>query len=111
MRPRPGVRYLDASEAVQEKLARHGVAFRDAVEVLHEAPKFARQRERREMQPDGSVRRRPQRVVMIGPNRSGKMLRFTLEWPDADGVSDVVTGWDAGPADVASYNQPGGLWT
>ena len=109
-RRRARIRRLRASNDVMRKLAAHSLSFQDAEEVLRTAPKFARQRARWEPQPDGTERHRPQRVVMIGPNRSGRLLRFTLEWPSADGLSYVVTGWEAGSADVSSYNQPGGLW-
>ena len=72
---------------------KHGLSMLDADDVWLGPAKYfpqpadASPRFRREAD------KRPERVVMIGPDWSGRLLTFILELPDERGVSHVVTGW------------------
>lgn len=48
---------------------------------------------------------RPGRWVMIGRGLEEDVVTFVLEAPDADGESEVVTGWVATADEVDLYNQ------
>ena len=100
---------LDASDYVFHKLLRKGLSFDRAVEVLNGKPKFATQAEANVPDEFGNDRIQPERLIMIGPDRGGRMLTFVLELPDADRVSQVVTGWESDDAEQSSYDQGGGL--
>lgn len=102
---------LEASDYVFHKLLRKGLSLDRAVEVLNGAPKFAAQAEVNAPDDFGNDRIQPERLIMIGPDRSGRMLTFVLELPDEDRVSEVVTGWASDDADKSSYDQGGGLPT
>ena len=45
---------------------------------------------------------------MVGPDGSGRLLTFILEYPDPQGASHVVTGWHADRDELARYRQAGG---
>ena len=46
---------------------------------------------------------------MIGRSRSRRLLTIVLELPDANGVSEVVTGFDAKGNEPGWYRQRGGV--
>ena len=99
---------LDWNEAVQDKLWAHGLRPEQAREVLYGAPKLFRQKSAWEVRDDGSLRERPPRILLVGPDRTNQLLSFILEYPDEDGYSHIVTGWPADDDEAAKYRQPGG---
>jgi len=42
---------------------------------------------------------------MIGPDRRGDLITFVIEYPDLQGVSRIVSGWDASDHEAAQYDQ------
>ena len=103
--PRSG---LIGNDASTEHLWKHGLSMLDADDVWLGPAKYfpqpagASPRFRREAD------KRPERVVMIGPDWSGRLLTFILELPDERGVSHVVTGWVSTPGQQSRYHQRGG---
>ena len=85
---------LDFNEETEAELHRHRLTIDDAYQVLEQRPFFRAQPPADERSPDGSLRRRPPRVQMIGPDRTGRLLTIILERP-VDGAAHVVTGWAA----------------
>ena len=100
---------LEASDYVFEKLLRKGLSLQSAVEVLNGSPKFLMQAEMISVDALGRDRSQPARLIMVGPDRGGRLLTFVLDLPDDERVSQVVTGWEADEADGSSYAQGGGL--
>ena len=47
-------------------------------------------------------------ILMIGPDRGGRLLSFILELPGRDDVSHVVTGWESDQDERTRYARPGG---
>ena len=103
-----GVRGLRFNAISEDELAAHGLSPADVDAVFERQPRFARQRASIEDSAEGGTRRRPGRLRMIGPNNSGRVLAFVLEYPDANGISHVVTGWRADDDELAKYRQLGG---
>lgn len=101
------VTYLVWNDETEDKLAGRGLRVEDAYGVLDGRLRFFRQRARLEGSSTG-LRERPARLRMIGPDRSGRMLTFILEQPDAAGASHIVTGWLADRDELARYRQAGG---
>ncbi len=95
---------LSANETTEEELHRHGLTLEHAYQVLEEHPAFWPQKPTDEVLPDGSIRRRPERIQMIGPDRSGRLLTIIIE-PPVDGASHVITGWDASKAQRDRYQK------
>ena len=100
---------LEASDYVFEKLLRKGLSLQNAAEVLNGSPKFLMQAETIAVDASGHDRSQPARLIMIGPDRGGRLLTFVLDLPDDERVSQVVTGWEADEADRSSYAQGGGI--
>ena len=99
---------LDWNESVQEKLWAHGLRPEQAREVLSGAPKLFAQTAATVLKPHGGISTRPARILMVGPDRSGRLLTFILEYPDEDGYSQIVTGWPSDKGEAAKYGHPGG---
>ena len=91
-----------------DKLLSKGLSLDRAVEVLNGAPKFDTQPETNVPDESGRDRIQPERLIMVGPDRGGRMLTFVLEHPEPDRVSQVVTGWISDAADISGYAQGGG---
>lgn len=103
------IRGLNWNDATAEELARHGLEPDDAVDVFASgAAKRFRQPARRRRGPLASRPIQPERIKLIGFNRSGRLLTFILELPDRDGRAHIVTGWIADAEERARYRQPGG---
>ena len=83
---------LEMSAESEAKLDDRGLSINDVYDVIEGRPVFLRQKAADELAPDGSLRRRPARIQVIGPDLSGRMLTFIIEQP-IDGVARVVTGW------------------
>lgn len=88
-----------------EHLARHGVTVGQAFDVVRGTPAFVDQQGRYEERPDGLLRWRRPRQKLIGPDRTGQLLTFVIEYPDEDGLSKIVTGWHADDEERAQYRQ------
>ena len=101
------VAYLVWNEEAEDKLARRGLRVEDAYNVLDGHPRFFRQKARTERSGE-TLRERPERLRMVGPDGSGRLLTFILEYPDPQGASHVVTGWHADRDELARYRQAGG---
>ena len=102
---RPRLRWNDVTH---DKLAAHGVDIDRAIEVADGSPKLFHQERTLILRSDGTFRWQPDRVRMIGPDSTGRLLTFILEYPDADGRSHVVTGWPSDKDERSKYRQPGG---
>lgn len=103
-----GVADLRVSENVSDKLWDHGVEDHEAWEVLWGQPVFRRQEPRDEIRDDGSLRRSPARLLMIGRTRAGRLLTIVLEFLDANGICAVVTAFDSKGNELGWYRQSGG---
>lgn len=106
----PGeIRSLGWNEASLEELARHGLEPGDAAAVLASGlAKRFRQPARRRRDPFRAATIQPERIKLIGPDRSGRLLTFILELPDGDGRAHIVTGWIADTEERSRYRKPGG---
>lgn len=98
---------LDFNPETEAELDQHQLTIDDAYQVFEERPFFRRQPPTDERSPDGSPRRRPPRVQMIGPDRAGRLLTIILEYP-VDGVAHVVTGWEASKEQRDRYRRAKG---
>ena len=92
-------------EAAEDEMARHGMSGWDAQDVFDGSPRFFRQPGKEEMDASGRWRMRPDRIKMVGPDAGSRMLTFVLEYPDSDGLSQVVTGWPADKKERARYGR------
>ncbi len=95
---------LSWNDATVAELAAHQLTIRDAAGVFFNEPEFYAQDPSAEIDRRGVYRYRPERLMMIGPTRSGRMLSFILELPDAQQRCHVVTGWDSTPEEVEAYD-------
>lgn len=95
---------LSANEVTEDELHRHGLSLDHAYQVFEERPLFLRQKAQDEIATDGSIRRRPERVQMIGPDRTGRLLTIIIERP-MEGVAHVVTGWPADKEQRDNYGK------
>ena len=102
------IRSLVWNEASIEELARHGLEPGDAAAVLASgiAKRFGQPARRRD--PFRAAMIQPERIKLIGPDRSGRLLTFILELPDGDGRAHIVTGWIADTEERSRYRKPGG---
>ena len=91
-----------------EELAGHGLVIDDALDVARGAYKLFHQKGNTTIRRDGRITSRPDRRLMIGPDRGNRLLTFILEYPDLDGRSHVVTGWQSDAEETAMYRHPGG---
>ena len=99
---------LVGNDVTDDELFRHGLGFRDALEVYNGPAKFFLQESRSGLDEDGHWYSQPRRIRMIGPNLLGQILVIILELPAADGRSHVVTGYPADRGQRSRYRQPGG---
>lgn len=99
---------VKGNDATDDHLWKHGLVFVDAVAVWHGPAKYFSQEEAVEHADFGQVRLRPTRTMMIGPDRSGRMLTFILDFPDDSGEAHVVTGWLSTRGERSRYHRPGG---
>ena len=99
---------VDGNDATGEELWVHGLSLDDADDVWEGPAKYFPQPARRREGRLGNVRLQPERMKMIGPDPTGRLLTFVLELPDQHQVSHVVTGWVSDDEEQARYHQPGG---
>ena len=99
---------LDGNDVTDDELAAHGLDFIDAMDVYDRAAKFFDQQPQDWIDRAGRLRHQPQRILMVGPDATGRLLTIVLELPDPDGISHVVTGYPAKPHDRTRYHHPGG---
>lgn len=99
---------LTGNDASDAHLWKHGVLYGDADEVWEGRAKYFDQDSEYFADEGGKLRLRPERLVMIGPDFSGRLLTIILEPPDDGGFSHVVTGWPSTRAERTRYDQPGG---
>lgn len=102
---KPQVKALKWNDDVLVKLGRHRLSTDDAEDVLGLRPAFEWQRPLEEVREDGTLRMRPRRVVMIGPDYSGRFLTLILEMPDENHAAFIVTGWPAKSREIAVYRR------
>ena len=91
--------------AAEDEMARHGVSGWNAQDVFHGDPRFFRQQGKEETDASGRWRIRPDRIKMVGPDAGGRLLTFGLEYPDSEGLSQIVTGWLADKKERVIYRQ------
>ncbi len=103
--PYGGVRGNDATD---EHLWKRRLTIWDADDVWEGPAKYFNQDARTDWEPGSDLVERPERIVMIGPDRGGRLLTFILEPPDHHSESHVVTGWIATQGERSRYHQPGG---
>ena len=96
------------NDVTVEKLAGRGLLIYDALDVAHGRHKLFHQKAGASVLPDGRLKTRPARRLMIGPDRGNRLLTFVLEYPDEDGRSHVVTGWHSDAEEITMYSHPGG---
>ena len=96
---------LDWDDYTSDHLARHGLSVSQALEVVRGSAVLIDQRGKHEERHDGTIRWRRARQKLIGPDRSGRLLTFVIEYPDQDGASKIVTGWEANDQERAQYRQ------
>ena len=104
-RLKPRVEVLKWNDDIPVKLGRHGLSTDDAEDVLDLRPALEWQRPLEEVREDGRLRMRPRRIVMTGPDYSGRFLTFILEMPDENRAAFIVTGWPAKPREIAVYRR------
>lgn len=95
---------LSSNEMTDDERHGHGLSLDHAYQVFEERPLFLRQKAKDEVAADGSIRRRPERVQMIGPDRTGRLLTIIIN-PPVDGVAHVITGWPADKEQRDSYRK------
>ena len=88
----------------EEEMHGHGLSLDYAYREFAERPLFLRQKAKDEVAADGSIRRRPERIQMIGPDRTGRLPTIIVD-PAADGVAHVITGWPADKDQRDSYRK------
>ena len=99
---------VTGNDATDDELWAHGLLFEDANDVWDGPAKYFNQVARDRLDESDQLRRQPARVVMIGPDQTGRLLTFILEEPADDAVSHIVTGWPSDREERARYRQPGG---
>lgn len=98
----PNLRWDDRS---QDKLWVHRLTIDDALAVARGSPIIIQQDARDEERPDGTIGVRPPRLLLIGPDRSNRMVTLVIEYPRDDFSSRIVTGWRAARKEHAWYRQ------
>ena len=104
MRRRPKPRALRISVDSRRKLTERGIEFEDAEFAFEHRPVLNWQPSQERPLEEGRGTR-PGRWVMIGRGLQEDVVTFVLEAPDAEGESEVVTGWTATRDEVELYNQ------
>lgn len=104
MRRRRRPRSLWISDDSRWKLNERGIVFEDAQFAIEHRPLLDWQPSRERPIEEG-LGTRPGRWVMIGRGLEEDIVTFVLEAPDADGESEVVTGWIATGDEVELYNR------
>jgi uncharacterized DUF497 family protein len=99
---------VTGNETTDDELWAHGLSMEEADDVWDGPAKYFNQAARDRPGETAGRRRQPARMVMIGPDLSGRLLTFILEERDENLVSHVVTGWPSDREDQARYRQPGG---
>ena len=98
---------LSGNSASADHLWDHGISMLDAEDVWFGPAKYFPQ-DASEQETNGWIDQRPDRVMMVGPSASGRLLTIILELPDVNGFSHVVTGWVSTRDQQSRYHQPGG---
>lgn len=100
---------LTWNEESVEELARHGLDTGQAEDVLlsGQAKRFRQPARPRHSGPSHGTSQ-PERIKMIGPDNTGRLLTIILEMPDADDRAHIVTGWTASRGERSRYHKPGG---
>ena len=101
-------RGLSGNDATDDELWEHGLVFADVDDVWLGSAKYFPQPERLVPDERGTLRPQPERLMMIGPDGSGRLLTVILELPNSRGYSHVVTGWVSSDSEQSRYDQPGG---
>lgn len=96
---------LTWNETTHEKLEAHRLNVDLALEVARNRPELFRQKSLKVLRPDSSIYDQPDRLRMVGPDRSGRLLTFILELPDRTSHSHIVTGWYSSDRDTRMYRQ------
>lgn len=96
------------NDVTDEELWAHGLVFGDARAVWLGPAKYFPQAARSGLDERGNPRRQPERMKMIGPDHTGRLLTFVLELPGDNRRSHIVTGWIADAEERTRYHRPGG---
>ena len=99
---------VTGNHASDDELWAHGLSLDDADDVWEGPAKYFAQPARQREDELGNVRFQPERMKMIGPDRTGLVLTFVLELSDQDRMSHVVTGWISDDEERTRYHRPGG---
>ena len=99
---------LTANDASYDELAAHGLDFLDALDVYAGPAKYFPQPAREVTDEFGRPRRQPERILMIGPDASGRLLTVVLELPNHERICHVVTGYASANKDRTRYHRHGG---
>ena len=96
---------IDWDDVSEDKLWGHRLTIDDALEVARGRPIIKHLAAELEEAQEGHLRLRPARWLLIGPDRSNRMLTFVLEYPQGGRDSHIVTGWPSGSKERAWYRQ------
>lgn len=99
---------VKGNEETDEHLWRHGLTIWDADDVWEGPAKYFDQDAKAFEELGPGTPGRPERIVMIGPDKRRRLLTIILEPPDEHEESHVVTGWISSPGQQSRYHQPGG---
>ena len=102
---RPTPRELRITLRSTEKLEERGLSFDDALAVFERDPEWVWQKPEPRVDNDLIEGFQPGRWRMIGRGGDGRVIMFLVTPANVDGVSWVVTGYEAPGRDRARYNQ------
>ena len=94
---------LTWNSATVAELAAHDLTVADALDVFEGDAEFFAQSPAAEISPRGIFQGRPQRLRMVGPTATGRLLTIILELPDDRLASHIVTGWEADAREAERY--------
>ena len=89
--------------ATVAELAAHELTVDDVIEVFEGDAEFFVQAPAPEISTRGVFQVRPQRLRMVGPIATGRLLTIILEMPDDRLASHIVTGWEADTRETERY--------
>ncbi len=69
------------------------------MEVRQIDPVMAAQSAKSYFGPDGVFYEQPERLKIIGPDRTGRIFTIIIEYPDQDDRSTIVTGFESSRRD------------
>ena len=103
-RPRP-TEGLTISESGKTKIAERGYRLEDAQMVWERSPLWVWQGSQLYRDESGRIRGQRPRWRMVGRGPGGVILSVIIELPGANGMSEVVSIYEASPTDQSRYHE------